>query len=50
MLLDDLRDQLKSVEPELDSIKKCYANAKLAEQFEKLEQVMHDENFWKNPG
>lgn len=49
MLLDDLQEQLKAVEPELASIKKFYANADLDAKFQKSERVIHDENFWQNP-
>lgn len=49
MLLDDLQEQLRAVEPELASIKKFYTNANLETKFQELEKQTHDENFWKNP-
>lgn len=47
MLIDELRDQLKSVEPELIAIKTFYAGSKIKEQFDDLESQIHSEDFWK---
>lgn len=49
MLLDELRDLLKSIEPELHAIKTFYSNAKLKEKFDLLEKQTCSEDFWKNP-
>jgi len=49
MLIDELREQLKSIEPELQAIKTFYTNNKLESQFQKLEKQVHSEDFWKNP-
>lgn len=49
MLIDELREQLKAVEPELQAIKTFYTTAKLEEQFRELEGHVHSEDFWRNP-
>ena len=49
MLIDQLREELKAVEPELSAIKKFYASTGLDEKFQNLDAQIHDENFWKHP-
>jgi len=49
MLSDELRDLLKSVEPELQSIRTFYKNAAIQATFEELEQTINKEDFWKHP-
>ncbi|MEX0671930.1 MAG: peptide chain release factor 2 [Candidatus Babeliales bacterium] len=49
MLLDDLREQLKSFEPDIQTIKTFWANAKFEERFTTLQTQSLQENFWQNP-
>ena len=49
MLIDELRNQLKIAEPELDAIKAFYKNNNIAETFKDLEKQTHEESFWQNP-
>ena len=49
MLIDDLQELLKQNRSEVETIQASWANAKLEEQFEKLEHESQQEDFWKNP-
>ncbi len=49
MLIDDLKEQLKHVEPDIQAIKSYWQNAKLEEEFQKLTAQSMQEDFWKNP-
>jgi peptide chain release factor 2 len=48
MLIDELRDQLKSVEPELEAIKTFYTNNEISKKFNELEAKVNTEDFWKH--
>ena len=50
MLIDDLRQQLKDVEPDIQTIKVFWKNAKIETEFEQLTQTENQEDFWKHPG
>lgn len=49
MLIDDLREQLKNVEPDLEAIKTYWKNSKLEENLETLAKKTHEETFWQDP-
>ncbi len=49
MLIDELREQLKSIEPDLTAIKTYWLNAKLEPIFNDLDAQVNAEDFWKNP-
>ncbi|MFH1831879.1 MAG: peptide chain release factor 2 [bacterium] len=49
MLIDDLRLQLKEIEPDIQTILACYTNANIDQKYETLHEQVHAENFWKNP-
>jgi len=49
MLIDELREQLKSIEPELTAIKTFYKNAELESKQAGLEKKVQAEDFWKDP-
>lgn len=49
MLADELREKLKSIEPDLDTIKNYWNNAKLEDEFEHLHNLSVQEDFWQNP-
>ena len=47
--IDELREELKSVEPELQAIKDFYENAETEKRFGELELRIQSENFWQDP-
>jgi peptide chain release factor 2 len=49
MLVDDLREQLKTIEPEIQTIMSFWSNAQLEKKFQTLESLSQEEEFWKNP-
>ena len=49
MLIDDLKEQLKSLEPDIQTIKDFWHNSKLEDQFTKLQEQSSQEDFWQNP-
>jgi peptide chain release factor 2 len=49
MLIDELRTQLKEIEPDLEIIRSFYKNTRMEERFEDLDKKVHAEDFWQNP-
>jgi peptide chain release factor 2 len=49
MLIDELRGQLKHIEPDVKTIQDYWKNAQLEQRFEKLDQHSQEENFWQDP-
>lgn len=49
MLLDYLKEQLKSIEPDLKTIQTFWENSHNEQEFEKLTAISKQEEFWKNP-
>src|SRR5690606_8238520 len=49
MLIDDLREQLKTIDPNIQTILSFWKNSQLEAQFQKYEKLSQEENFWKNP-
>jgi peptide chain release factor 2 len=49
MLIDELKEQLKQIEPDIHTITSYWQNAGLEEQFNKLETESSQEDFWQNP-
>jgi peptide chain release factor 2 len=49
MLIDELRESLKNIEPDLQTVKTFWINAKIEERFKELDVQVSDENFWQNP-
>jgi peptide chain release factor 2 len=49
MLIDDLKEQLKKVEPDISAITAYWKNARLEEEFQKLTTQSVQEDFWKAP-
>lgn len=49
MLIDELREQLKSIEPTLTAIDAYWVNANIGKIYEELDQQVNAEDFWKNP-
>ncbi len=49
MLVDDLKEKLKSAEPDLSIIREYWANAGYEPLYEQLTQTSNQENFWQHP-
>lgn len=49
MLIDDLKEKLKSVEPDIKVIETFWKNSSLETEFERLHVLSSEENFWQNP-
>jgi len=49
MLLDELREQLKSMEPDIKTITSFWTNAQFEKKFQDLDTQAKQEDFWKNP-
>jgi peptide chain release factor 2 len=47
MLLDELREKLKSIEPDLNAIRTFWQNKHFAHIFEELDKTINTENFWQ---
>ena len=48
MLIDDLREQLKKLEPDLETIKQCWQEMQGDEKFEELSKITHAEDAWQS--
>ncbi|MCX5921811.1 MAG: peptide chain release factor 2 [Candidatus Dependentiae bacterium] len=48
MLFDELQEQLKTIEPDITTIKAYWENAKLEKAFQDLHTQSVQENFWQN--
>lgn len=49
MLIDDIRQLLKDLEPDMSAIKAFWHNSKSPERHAELQSIMHQENFWQHP-
>ncbi len=49
MLVDDLREKMKSVEPDLKVIESYWQNSHIDKEFQRLYAMSTEENFWQNP-
>jgi len=49
MLIDELKEQLKALEPTVETIKTFWSNAQLDEQYRTLTQKTEQEAFWQDP-
>ncbi len=49
MMIDELREKLKSVEPDITAIQTFWASSKLEEKFKELDKEVSDANFWQHP-
>lgn len=49
MLIDELREQLKSVEPDISTITAFWQNSHIETKFQELHEKSHQENFWQDP-
>lgn len=48
MLIDDLKQALKNLEPDIQTICAFWDNAKLEQQFQQLEQTSAQQDFWQH--
>ena len=48
MLVDELREKLKEIEPDLSAIKAFWANNNLEESYQKLHEQIHQPDFWQH--
>ena len=49
MLIDELREQLKAIEPDIATITTYWNNAQLEKQFTELDTQVNQPDFWQNP-
>ena len=49
MLIDELKEKIKNLEPDIEIIKTYWKNAQLEKQFNDLEREVQQEDFWKHP-
>ena len=49
MLSDTLYEQLKNIEPDIQTITSFWSNSHFEEKFKELEAASQKEDFWKNP-
>ncbi|MBS1988107.1 peptide chain release factor 2 [Candidatus Dependentiae bacterium] len=49
MILDELREKLKSFEADIATIKACWQNTKSAQQFSELDAIVSSPDFWQHP-
>jgi peptide chain release factor 2 len=49
MLIDELKEQLKHLDPDIQTIKSYWKNAGIEKQFQELNEQVNQEDFWKNP-
>jgi peptide chain release factor 2 len=48
MLIDDLKEQLKKMEPDLNVIRSYWANVKLEQRYQDLKNTAEQEDFWQH--
>lgn len=48
MLIDDLRENLKNIEPDINTIKTFWAQSRIEDRFNELDKKINEENFWQN--
>ncbi len=49
MLIDELKEQIKSLEPDYATIQEFWRNAGIEAEFIKLEKQVNQEDFWQHP-
>lgn len=49
MIIDDLKQKIKDLEPHITTIKDYWQAAQLEEEFNQREKISHQENFWQHP-
>jgi peptide chain release factor 2 len=49
MLVDELKEKMKSTEPDLKVVQSYWQNSNIDQEFQRLHSVSNQENFWQNP-
>jgi len=49
MIIDQIREKFKSVEPDLEIIKQYWKNSNYDTEYQRLKDLSLQENFWQNP-
>ena len=49
MLIDELQEKLKSIEPDINTIKKYWHKADIEQEYKKLSELENKEDFWQHP-
>ena len=49
MLIDELREKLKTIEPDINAIKSFWQNSGSAQKYEESNKQINSEDFWQNP-
>ena len=49
MLIDELHEKLKEIEPDLNTIKTYWQNSHGEQEYQRLTTLSNQEDFWKNP-
>ncbi len=49
MLIDELKEKIKSMEPDINVIRSYWENAHLEADYQRLHALSNQENFWQNP-
>src|SRR5579871_2169648 len=49
MLIDELQEQLKSLEPDNATITAYWRQSNIEKRFQELHAISNEENFWQNP-
>jgi len=49
MLIDELQEHLKQLEPDIKTIKEYWGNAKIEQRFNRLDKQSIQEDFWQDP-
>jgi len=48
MLVDDIREQIKAIRPDLDTVTQCWEQAHFEATYQRLHALSTQENFWQN--
>ncbi len=48
MLIDELKERLKSIDPDIQTIIQSWNNSNFSSRFSELKDLIHQENFWQN--
>lgn len=49
MLIDELKEQLKQIDPDIKTIQSYWEHAGLTTRYDELQSQVHQEDFWKHP-
>lgn len=49
MIIDELKEQLKALDPDIETIKTCWQNSNMEKEYAELEPQTKQDDFWKHP-